>query len=481
VATSSPVATLAGTTIITPTDTPIVTVKVQPTFRPPSSTPTLDPAREIPQSGVITSTYVVRKGDTLSAIAAATGATVQELMRMNGLRNADAIKIGQVLQVLLPIDGHAPSIKLIPDSELVNSPSASGFDAVAFTGALNGYLNQYSEDVDGAEMYGPSIVMRVAEQFSVNPRLLLALLEYKSGWLSDPSPAGDKLMYPLGYNYTDRQSLYYQLSWTSARLNEGYYGWRYGTRLWVRFANDDGRAYMGNGINAGTAGLQNYLSAVSTRAVWQDVLGNNGFIQTYKRLFGDPWRFELGTLVPPDLQQPAFTLPWSKGQSWLYTGGPHAAWGTGSPWGALDFTPWSVYGCDELSDWVTAIADGTVARSKLGEVVESLDPTGDERVGWSILYLHIGSEDRAPRASILKAGTRIGHPSCEGGVAAGAHVHIVRKYNGEWLNAAGPIPFNLGGWVPEEGDGEYDGSLSNGKLVRTPCECKEEETNSISW
>ena len=40
----------------------------------------------------------------------------------------------------------------------------------------------------------------------------------------------------------------------------------------------------------------------------------------------------------------------------------------------------------------------------------------------------------------------IGHPSCEGGQATGTHVHITRKYNGEWISAEGPLPFILSGW-----------------------------------
>ncbi|HEY3341644.1 MAG TPA: LysM peptidoglycan-binding domain-containing protein [Anaerolineae bacterium] len=465
----------------TPSLTTTVPVSVTATAVRMSATPTLDSLRHIPVSGVITGTYTVRLGDTLSGIAASTGATVEELQQINGLANANSLKEGQVLQILLPITGHAPSIKLIPDSELVDSPTAAKFDMTKFIAVHSGYLMSYTEEVDNAQMTGPRIVQRVAEQFSVHPRILLALLEYKGGWVDNPSPTGDQLKYPLGYNLTDQQSLYLQLSWAAARLNEGYYGWRLATRLWVRL-NDGTRAYMGDGINAGTAGLQNYLAAISTSAVWQGVLGTggNGFIQTYKRLFGDPWQFDLGMLVPDGLKQPALALPWPKGQTWLYTGGPHAAWGVGSPWGALDFTSWSAYGCDQLSDWVTAMAAGIVTRSNNGEVVESLDLSGDEHVGWSILYMHISSDDRIKVGDTLKVGSQIGHPSCEGGVSNGAHTHLVRRYNGEWLNAVSPIPFNVGGWTPVQDSVEYDGALTNGKLTRQPCECKEMGTNGIT-
>ena len=47
-------------------------------------------------------------------------------------------------------------------------------------------------------------------------------------------------------------------------------------------------------------------------------------------------------------------------------------------------------------------------------------------------------------------------------MANGTHLHLARKYNGEWIAADGRLPFNLDGWV-SSGDGiEYDGFLERG-------------------
>ena len=126
------------------------------------------------------------------------------------------------------------------------------------------------------------------------------------------------------------------------------------------------------------------------------------------------------------------------------------------------------------------MAAGPVVRSGLGDVVQSLDPAADERVGWSVLYLHIGTPDRVPRGRQLGVGDAIGHPSCEGGVALGAHVHVARKYNGDWVNAVGAFPFVLDGWTVFEGDVDYDGGLRLGEQRREACECKEPETNGLT-
>lgn len=448
----------------------------------PIGTPTLDPPRPVQSSGALTVTYTVRRGDTLSGIAYATGTTTEELQRLNSLRNPDALQVGQQLLIRRQIEGRTPSIKLIPDSELVNGPTAVEFDAAAFIAQQGGYLSRYTEIVAGELLTGAQIVQRVAEQFSVHPRLLLAALEYVGGWVTQAQPGEDQLRYPLGYKRTNLEGLNVQLNWAALRLNEGYYGWRLNTRGYVRL--DDG-AYLaiGAGVNAGTAGLQNYLAAISTIPDWPAIAegdGERAFMRTYRRLFGNPWQYDFGPLVPNDLRQPPFVLPWRKGEMWYFTGGPHSTWGPGTPWGALDFTPINVAGCTELQDWVTAVADGVITRSVRGEVGQSLDPSGNERIGWSVLYLHIGSQNRIPAGARVQAGDPIGHPSCEGGLAQAAHVHLARKYNGEWINAQGETPFDLEGWVALEGPREYDGALVKGDLRREPCECKYPDLNGIT-
>ena len=65
----------------------------------------------------------------------------------------------------------------------------------------------------------------------------------------------------------------------------------------------------------------------------------------------------------------------------------------------------------------------------------------------------------------LHAGDRIGHPSCEGGPATGTHLHIARKYNGEWIAAAGALPFVLDGWTAQSGQKKYEGKLVKDNLV----------------
>jgi hypothetical protein len=73
---------------------------------------------------------------------------------------------------------------------------------------------------------------------------------------------------------------------------------------------------------------------------------------------------------------------------------------------------------------------------------------------------------------VLTAGDRIGHPSCEGGVSSGTHLHLSRKYNGEWIPADGNLPFILDGWVSAGSNSPYDGTLSRDGINLEACSCR---------
>ncbi|MGQ9815822.1 MAG: LysM peptidoglycan-binding domain-containing protein, partial [Candidatus Roseilinea sp.] len=62
-----------------PTATATAVPSPTPTWPAPiNATPTPDPPRNIPTETTVNSMYTVRRGDTLSGIAAAVGATVEE-------------------------------------------------------------------------------------------------------------------------------------------------------------------------------------------------------------------------------------------------------------------------------------------------------------------------------------------------------------------------------------------------------------------
>jgi murein DD-endopeptidase MepM/ murein hydrolase activator NlpD len=156
-------------------------------------------------------------------------------------------------------------------------------------------------------------------------------------------------------------------------------------------------------------------------------------------------------------------LPFDPSVEWSYTGGPHGAWEHDGALAAIDFAPATDHGgCAITQTWVTASTAGTVVRSGQGVVVVDLDNDGIEQTGWDLLYLHIAAKDRVPVGKFLEVNDNIGHASCEGGVATGTHLHFARKYNGEWIEADGPIPMILSGWTVVAGAKPYEGLLVKG-------------------
>lgn len=426
----------------------------------PILTPTPDAPHDLPRLRSEPEEYVVQSGDTLGNIAKAYGISLEALIDANELINPNILSVGQVLVVPPPDPSSVgPAFKIIPDSELVYGPLSENFDVAGFVQEKGGYLARYEETVEGESLSGAQILQRVASEYSVNPRLLLAVLEYRSGWVTHGLPDEQFADYPMGVYETWREGLYAQLAWAANNLNRGYYLWRVdGVALWI--LADGSVAPIAPTINAGTAGVQHMFALLYSRAEWEAAVTETGVFATFYAFFGYPFDLALEPLVPDTLYQPEMQLPFEPDVDWAFTGGPHGGWGSGSAWAALDFAPGGeALGCVQSDAWVVAVADGVVVRTGNGAVVQDLDGDGLEHTGWSMLYMHIESRDRVQPGTYLQAGDRIGHPSCEGGVSSGTHVHLARRYNGEWIAADQKTPFVLDGWISRGAGIEYDGFL----------------------
>ncbi|MCB9110214.1 MAG: LysM peptidoglycan-binding domain-containing protein [Anaerolineales bacterium] len=427
-----------------------------------SNSPTPDVARVLPTPRQDADQYVIQPGDTLGDIAQRYNVSLQTIMDTNSITDPNSLEVGEVILIPAsqPSVSNSNALKIIPDSELVNGPAAAKFSLRNFIASQNGYLNSYTQDVNGILLNGADIIEAVAYNYSVNPRILLALLEYQSGWVTNRTPAN--IDYPMGYADPVRAGLYRQVAWAANTLNRGYYLWKANAlSTWVLA---DGQVIpIDPTINAGTAAIQYFFSELDGYDAWIYDTSQTGVVVTYFVLFENPFNFAVEPLIPPSLSQPPMQLPFAEGESWYFTGGPHGAWDSGSAWGAMDFAPPDNPGnCNISTSWVTAAADGLITRTGVGSVIQDLDNDGYEQTGWVILYMHVASAGRVTPGEYLFTNERVGHPSCEGGVSNATHVHIARKYNGEWISADGTYPFVLSGWV-SSGDGiEYDGFLTRG-------------------
>jgi LasA protease len=412
--------------------------------------------------------YYTQAGDTLPVVAIRFGVQDSEIYSPEPIPETALMHPNQLLIIPDRLVNTTVPEKLIPDSEVVYSPSGIDFDIEAYVQEAGGYISTYYDWLGSTgRTSGAAIIQRIATENSINPRLLLALLEYQSGWIFGQPDNLLKTDYPMGKIDLRQKGLFNQLSWAVNQLSIGYYGWREGHLTEIRFS-DGFTARLAPVLNSGSVALQYYFAQIYDTPGWVHAVDiNEGFAALYERMYGNPWirAISVEPLYPPDLVQPDIILPFLIGQTWSFSGGPHGAWERDGARAALDFAPGSTEpGCIESNSWVVAATSGLVVRTGTGIIVVDLDGDGFEQTGWVILYLHVINQTVQVGDWVEKTDL-LGHPSCEGGIATGTHLHIARKYNGEWIAADGPLAFNIGGWIAKAGEQPYQGWLVKGDEV----------------
>ncbi len=138
-ATPTPESTSQSTPVTTPAATPVpaVTATTAPT-EPPTAAPT-EPPTPAPAAAPVNgpTTHTVRPGETASEIAKQYGVNLTDMLRLNGIANANLIRSGA--ELLIPasalgqtptptLDGE-PQVELVgePEVEMEPSPMESGF------------------------------------------------------------------------------------------------------------------------------------------------------------------------------------------------------------------------------------------------------------------------------------------------------------------------------------------------------------------
>ena len=441
--TLSPTPRASNTSLPTATSTP------QPT-NTATSTPTATPT---PTPTFVPAWYEIKEGNTLFEVALKHDTSVDEILQMNNIEEDTRLRIGRVLAIPSDITIHLPECHLIEDSEVTYGSSYVEWDTSEFIKQQKGYLAEY-------EAYGRDagqIIDQVAAKYHVGPRALLATIEMMSGWVTKRNPSVGS---PFGMKGAGTADLQWWTSWAAEKMMQSYYGQLEGRRDWV-ILGSGAQARLYPGTSPGTAAIANVLAAVVTDPdELSQLLEGGGFEDAYQRLFG---KMRGGPVLPADGQQPYFALPWKANEQWIFTGGPHGGFGDDlTGWAALDFAPPIPRGCWPSEFPVRAVAPGLVIESREGEVWIDLDGDGDIRTGWSVYHLHLATEGRIETGERVEVGDVVGFPSCEGGIADASHLHIARMYEGQWMPANGPVPFQLGNWTAEALIGSsYDGRLLN--------------------
>jgi len=148
--------------------------------------------------------YIAQPGDTLPMLAIHFNTSEDEILYANPNIPQDATTMPPGMPMLIPIyykPFWGSPYQIIPDSLFVNGPSQVGFDTQAFVDSMSGWFSSYTQYAAGANRSGAEIVDYVAENFSISPQLLLALLDYQTGALSRRELPVTRLGHYPGENY----------------------------------------------------------------------------------------------------------------------------------------------------------------------------------------------------------------------------------------------------------------------------------------
>lgn len=260
--------------------------------------------------------------------------------------------------------------------------------------------------------------------YSINPKVLLTLLEMEAGLVRDPKPAPNAVGWAMGYRQRPSWGLGPQINWAAREL--------------YRAARDDPARLAGEGI--GNHALMRVLSQTVDRdgQPWSPERATATFVRTYLELFNEDPREpleELPSQTGPFLRQPHAV----KAQVSAYFDHdlPRLA-GNGSTLtfrGVRDRSPYDGHdGIDYALGSgvpVLAAAAGRVlvaGPSDDGCSTPALAVILDHNNGYRTLYWHLSSIAVVPGQRVA-AGQRLGLSGATG-CANGAHLHFAVQYLG---------------------------------------------------
>ncbi|TMP29400.1 M23 family peptidase [Pseudoalteromonas rubra] len=278
---------------------------------------------------------------------------------------------------------------------------------------------------------------------SINPKLLLALMEQQSQLLSDPSAKAFEQ--PFGSLVT-QSGFSAQLEAITTALSQRYYAFEQ-----QQGQHSDALHHTLNNthsISPATFALNVLLGAQSDVAK---------VARHFQQLFGD-------ALLNPQAQvQNASTesvtsnnnfylnFPWPSGYAW-YSGGAHSNTGSGYPYSSLDFNNNSG-GWGSNTPWVQAAHGGTVTRYSRCNI-RVTHPSG-----YATQYYHMDAL-QYQTGDVIAAGAWLGRYAndyntalCQGGQSSGPHLHFSLLYNGRFVSLHNTY---ISGYRIDVGNYNYD-------------------------
>jgi LasA protease len=359
---------------------------------------------------------------------------------------------------------------LLSDGQFVWGPNVGNFNLEAFLNGHDSPLASYSKSIESWARY-----------YSINPRVVLALLESNYDLISNFDPSANP------------DTVHQLIEKTSADLSLAFLQHMYemGTRQKGRvpffaqggqsFEFEDGTlaelTWSPSSASYALAAVESKGKLQNPELSTQAIGGIGDFEAAFGYFFPETDPLDTSNNLEPDTPPPDdyFQLPFPLGATWTFSG-VHS-WSGSAAYpdrSSLDFsTPWSNYPDSPYKNTVAAAPGDKLILEPNPAITDvpcwvKIDHGG----GWSTHYYHLvnlGSSGAVGPTSQNQLIGGIGTETCNGGWASGPHVHFSLFYNGAPYDLEG---LKFSGWTIHEeplGDNLYfAGSIERDGVTLTP-------------
>jgi murein DD-endopeptidase MepM/ murein hydrolase activator NlpD len=349
---------------------------------------------------------------------------------------------------------YAPQIQAFLDAQ------AGPLKNMAFV--VGGRRHTFAEDLVGQTSY-----------YSVNPRVILALLELRAGLLSTANPTADQVGWAMGYQGENgnRRGLQAQMRWAVKQILLAKHDYpQYAPLTYA----DNSSAPPPAGMSLSEYAIARALAPTISPDRLPALL--HGFLDTYTRLFGDP------RIPPTDWPAPSAPfLSWPMKKSAPVTsffdhGGPfltrNARAGVVTYWGRTETDIAFAYNGHDGWDYAAAPPDLALAAAD-GDVVFAGNADDncatraviiDHRNGYRTLYWHLDRVDVEIGQQVAR-GQPVGMIGSSG-CATGPHLHFGVQFLGRNVD-----PYGWCGAEPDPWRQHPAGAISTWLWVDRPAPC----------
>jgi len=346
-------------------------------------------------------------------------------------------------QMILPVE-------LLSDGQFVWGPNVGEFDIRSYLINRNSELYQYADDI---EMW--------ARYSSVNPKILLTILELRYGYvtrIADDIDA-EEIRSVIETTSMDLAVAFYEHLHTWGERRESRDREEISINPTLLFT-DGSTLQISPKHTSGTFAIAATVAISADFDTWVTTLfelNDENFLGVLGVLFPelDPLdeRNDINpSIAPPD---PLFQFPFPLGATWRFNG-PHSWAGDNTPpFSSMDFAT-GTGSCESPPDmWTVASAAGTAIHPSGYDCWTEIEHSPE----WTTSYYHM-TNTIDPQGDYLYPNASLGQIACEicaGGYATGPHVHWTVKYNGAYVSLEG---IKISGWTIHVGEEAYTtGSL----------------------